>query len=321
MQFTQIPQQHAPLGGELRYTVDRDRTADIDIRIVRAGDGALLGAKRFAGVTTASFDAAPYLRRALRFVPAAGTTGLRTLPDRYVRARVEAVAAGDDTDTATASERTFLPGAEAAEAPCLLTTMPLERLIPAGACDELTLTVAGVHAVTVTAEGGDTATADRFLATSAGLYVFRLDTRDYPGAESITVDAGTCGVVTYTVIPPQHGAQRLAWRSSAGSIEHYTFPVLRETTVRAEKVRAEGPGGPVAVVIGTERESLLASAYERRAVVESLAELTAAPEVWLAEGDEYTPVEVVTDEAAVSRHGSLCTLEIAVRTQTRTPWN
>ena len=101
MLFTRIPQQYAPLGGELRYAVSQETAGNIDIRIVDAaagsaagigaavspggadragtrgpvGDGsALLGAKRFAAVAEAAFDAAPYLRRRslrrARFCPA-----------------------------------------------------------------------------------------------------------------------------------------------------------------------------------------------------------------------------------------------------------
>lgn len=36
MQFTQIPQQYAPLGGELRYAVEQEAAGNIDIRIVDA---------------------------------------------------------------------------------------------------------------------------------------------------------------------------------------------------------------------------------------------------------------------------------------------
>ena len=180
MQFTRIPQQYAPLGGELRYAVEQTAAGNIDIRIA-AADGTLLGAKRFAAVTTA----------------------------------------------AAAPARTFLPGAEAAEAPALLTRMPLNRLIPEGTCDELTLLADSSVTVTVTAQAGDTTTAESYRTEEAGLHLFRLDTPDFPGAETVTVDAGACGTVTYTVIPALEGALRLAWRSSAGSVEHYTFPVVR----------------------------------------------------------------------------------------------
>ena len=276
MQFTRIPQQYAPLGGELRYAVEQTAAGNIDIRIA-AADGTLLGAKRFAAVTTA----------------------------------------------AAAPARTFLPGAEAAEAPALLTRMPLNRLIPEGTCDELTLLADSSVTVTVTAQAGDTTTAESYRTEEAGLHQFRLDTPDFPGAETVTVDAGACGTVTYTVIPALEGALRLAWRSSAGSVEHYTFPVVRTSTIRVDKQRAEGPEGRVAAVVGTDRETLLVSAYESRPILEALAEVAAAPEVWLADGNAYTPADVTTDEAVVSRHGSLSCLEITIRPirKTRTSWN
>ena len=116
MLFTRIPQQYAPLGGELRYAVSQETAGNIDIRIVDAaagsaagigaavspggadragtrgpvGDGsALLGAKRFAAVAEAAFDAAPYLRRRLHFTPATGRTGFYPAEGRTVTAVVE----------------------------------------------------------------------------------------------------------------------------------------------------------------------------------------------------------------------------------------
>lgn len=381
MQFTQIPQQYAPLGGELRYTVGQEAAGNIDIRIVDAaadgtganrtgnagsadesspgadgttnsaaggtdankspenGDGAgspgadgkaisaaggtaLLGAKRFAATASASFDAAPYLRRLVQFAPATGGTGFRPAADRTVTAVVEA-AATDGAVEAISPARTFRPGAEAAEAPCLLTSMPLSRLIPEGACDELTLLTAGICTVTVTAVAGDTTIAENYLATEPGLQIFRLDLRDFPGAESLTVDAGTCGAVVYSVIPARQGAVRLAWRSRAGSVEHYTFPVVRTEIVRSSRQQAYGPDGRTTATTETDREAVLVSAYEGRQVLDALAELTAAPGVWIAEGDAYLPADIATDEAVIRRHGTLSCLEIAVRPKhkTRTSWN
>ncbi len=287
------------------------------------GDGSvLLGAKRFAAVTAAEFDIAPYLRRRVRFVPATGGTGFHPAAGRTVTVLVEA-AATDGNAEAVSPARTFRPGAETAEAPCLLTSMPLSRLIPEGACDELTLLTEGPCTVTVTALTGDTASAESYRAAEAGLQVFRLDLRDFPDAESLTVDAGACGTVVYTVIPARQEAVRLAWRSRAGSVEHYSFPVVQTTVVRSVRQQAYGPDGRTPATAETDRETVLVSAYEGREVLEALAELTAAPEVWIVRGDTYTPVDIATEEAVVQRHGTLSCLEIAVRPKrkTRTSWN
>ena len=359
MLFTRIPQQYAPLGGELRYTVtaaaagtidlritDTGSADLIDIRIVDAaagsaagigaavspggadragtrgpvGDGsALLGAKRFAAVAEAAFDAAPYLRRRLHFTPATGRTGFYPAEGRTVTAVVEA--AGTDGEAAAAA-RTFLPG-DAPGTPGLRTSMPLVRLIPEDACDELTLLTDGPCIVTVTAEAGDTATAESYRASEAGLHLFRLDMRDFPGAERVTGDAGTCGTVVYSVTPAVQGQVRLAWRSSAGSVEHYTFPIVRTTTVRTERREAEGPQGRVVAAAETDREIVLVSAYETRSMLEPLAELTATAAAWIVTEKRYIPVDIATEEAVVQRRGTLSCLEIAIRPKRKkhAAWN
>ena len=333
MLFTRIPQQYAPLGGELRYAVSQETAGNIDIRIVDAaagsaagigaavspggadragtrgpvGDGsALLGAKRFAAVAEAAFDAAPYLRRRLHFTPATGRTGFYPAEGRTVTAVVEVAGTDGEAAAAIAPARTFLPG-DAPGTPGLRTSMPLVRLIPEDACDELTLLTDGPCIVTVTAEAGDTATAESYRASEAGLHLFRLDMRDFPGAERVTVDAGTCGTVVYSVTPAVQGQVRLAWRSSAGSVEHYTFPIVRTTTVRTE----------------TDREIVLVSAYETRSMLEPLAELTATAAAWIVTEKCYIPVDIATEEAVVQRRGTLSCLEIAIRPKRKkhAAWN
>lgn len=99
--------------------------------------------------------------------------------------------------------------------------------------------------------------------------------------------------------------------------------MVQTAVVRSVRQQAYGPDGRTAATAETDRETVLASAYEGRQVLEALAELTAAPEVWIADGDSYTSVDIATDEAIVQRHGTLSCLEIAVRPKrkTRTSWN
>lgn len=242
MTFTQIPQQYAPLGGELRYTVTAAAAGTIDLRITDTGSADLIGARRFAGSASVSFDAAPCLRRAIRFSPVTGSTGFHVAEGRCIAAVVEAgmTPAGETApangEKAVSPERTFLPRRNIVAAPALLTAMPSVRTISPGESDELTLLCDEACTITVTAQAGDSATAESYRTKSGGVLVFRLDTRDFPDAETLTVDAGKCGSVSYTVVPAVSGGRRLAWRSSAGSIEHYTFPIEKSVTADRKSV-------------------------------------------------------------------------------------
>ncbi len=321
MQFTQIPQQLAPLGGELRYAVEQNAAGNLDIRIVEEDSEKLLGAKRFAETVSADFDAAPILRRAVRFVPQTGGTGFQSTANRTVTARVEALETGSETIAATAPARTFLPGDDTTPAPCIRTTMPFDRLIPEGAADELTLLSNGACVVTVTGQSADTLVAQSYSSEESGFHLFRLDTRDFPACETLTVDAGTCGTVRYTVVPASQEAARIAWRSHAGSIEHYSFPVVRSTTLRVSKQAAEGCDGVFVTAVETHRETELVSAYESPEMLEILAETISSPEVWMLCDEGYLPVEVLTQECVVRQRGVLCALELVVRPQKSVSWN
>ena len=329
MTFTQIPQQYAPLGGELRYTVTAAAAGTIDLRITDTGSANLIGARRFAGSPSVPFYAAPCLRRAIRFSPVTGSTGFHVAEGRCIAAVVEAgmTPAGETApangEKAVSPERTFLPRRNIVAAPALLTAMSSVRTISPGESDELTLLCDEACTITVTAQAGDSATAESYRTKSGGVLVFRLDTRDFPDAETLTVDAGKCGSVSYTVVPAVSGGRRLAWRSSAGSIEHYTFPIEKSVTAETVKDRAYGTDGHLTAAARTERRMTLVSAYETRAVLEALSEITASPEVWLAEDGGYTPVDVTTPAAAVHRHAAVSCLEIEIRSKhkTRMPWN
>ena len=312
MLFTRIPQQYAPLGGELRYAVSQETAGNIDIRIVDAAAGSAAGIG--AAVSPGGAD------RAGTRGPVGDGSAL--LGAKRFAAVAEAAGTDGEAAAAVAPARTFLPG-DAPGTPGLRTSMPLVRLIPEDACDELTLLTDGPCIVTVTAEAGDTATAESYRASEAGLHLFRLDMRDFPGAERVTVDAGTCGTVVYSVTPAVQGQVRLAWRSSAGSVEHYTFPIVRTTTVRTERREAEGPQGRVVAAAETDREIVLVSAYETRSMLEPLAELTATAAAWIVTEKRYIPVDIATEEAVVQRRGTLSCLEIAIRPKRKkhAAWN
>lgn len=328
MYFIDIPQHYTPLAGSATaiYIVKHTEAADIDIRILDANDNSLIAAKRFASLAEVSFDIVPVLRRIIRFHPEPGDTGFVTDSGRCPQAIVKALFTNDESSVITTSTRVFLPTDVKPTTPSLFTSMPLERIIPEGACDELSFFTSSDDdplAVTVTAVGPDSISAQQYSSQRIGLQPFRLNTNDFPGAETITVDAGACGQVAYTIVPAREGAVRLAWRSHAGSLEHYSFPVVRETSLRVDKTRIRNADGLATLTSETESQTLLVSAYERSSVAEALAGVIEAPEVWLVGEEGYSPVDIATDEAVIRRHGALSCLEIAIRSTRKNPvsWN
>jgi len=325
LSFTLVPSRYAPLGSEARYSVGCDTPATIELQITDAADGSLLGVKRFVDTTAASCDIAPYLRRAVRFSPAVGSSGFHDPAGRSVSVLVAASAAvgGSVVARATAPLRTFLATAAAASGPVLLTSMPRERLIAPDECDELTLFQTDPARVVVTATQGDTTVAESYRNEAGGLQLFRIDARDFPGAERLIVDAGACGTVAYTLLPAPQGSRRLAWRTARGSIEHYTFPVERSAAVVAGKRRVREAGGYAVAGVACGIRIRLESAVERREVLEALAGIVASPSVWEAVDGGYVPVDVLTDEAPLHRYGPPGSLTVEIRRIRKTPlpWN
>ena len=319
MTFTQIPEQFAPTGEALVYRLTTE--ADVTLIHIRdAASDALLGAKRYVGAGEITFDIAPIVRRALHFSPTDGHTALYSATGRNITVRVEAAA--DNTQVVVSDDRTFLSVRSAVTAPALLTTLPAERLIARGEADELTLLTATADKLTLTAQRGGNVVSTRSYDLPAGESLFRLNTADFADAETITVDAGVCGRVNYTLISPVAGGCRLAWRSSADSVEHYTFPVEKSTELDVAKTLAYGRQGYSASKTQVERKRLLVSAYETPAMLDALAEIIASPEVWRIENGAYVPVDVLTGSCTVKRD-TVGTLEIEIRKKSKIElsWN
>ncbi|MDE5691387.1 MAG: hypothetical protein K2I13_04115 [Alistipes sp.] len=304
----------AAAGQRTEYRIASEPAQTIDIRITDAQTGELLGAKRVADAEEATVDVAPVVRRNIEFDPQPGNvTGFLTSEDRTRTIRVTAATPEAPENETSAAECLFYPANETARPPALLTSMPLQRLLAPGERDELTLLHEGTARATVTATGPGGTTTRNYASATGLLHLFRLCADDFPEAEEIRVDLGAAGTVVYSMTNVPHDACRLAWRSRAGSLEHYTFPTEVSTTVEASKIRVCGPDGYSTAGLAASRLTRLRSACETRAAAEALAEIVVSPEVWRIVGDGYDPQDVVTDTVQLQRQGALNVLEIEIR--------
>ncbi|MDE7305274.1 MAG: hypothetical protein K2N04_05100 [Alistipes sp.] len=313
LSFKTTPPDYSPTWRRAECRVASDPAQTIDIALRHTLTGELLGTRRFVNITEAAFDVSPIIRRTIRFAPQPAPTGYVSAVDRKIPVTVTAALTDDPSQKTRSPTRVYFAGADTPAMLSLLTTMPTERLIAPGEWDEATLLFDLPPKTTVTAQGPAGTVVRTYAPASSGLQLFRLDTSDFPGAERITVEFDTCGKVEYTVVPAVQGARRIAWHTRAGSIEHYTFPIEPTASVETQKTRIRSFEGPEVVSADQEQRLRLRSAYETRTMLEALAEILVAPEVWIVDSSGYRKVDVLSDRAVVHRHGTLSCLEIEIR--------
>lgn len=310
MEIKQIPPNYASLRSPLIYTFSDAEARTFDVQIIDVGSDEVVGVKRLTGITQGSVDVAPFLRRNLFFFPKTGSTGFVSAGGRTVLGTIE-------IDNARAQTRTFVSASEAVVPPALLTTSPPLRTIGRGECEELTICTATPCVVHVTAYKGAESKQTLHTAPYAGFTLFWLNTADFPNADVIRLDINDIGQINYYLTGLSTG-RRLAWRSSVGSVEHYTFPVEKEVVDKVEKKEVFTQQGPRPMTIRSERRTTLLSAYEPEKMLKALSEILTSPAVWSVENGIYIPVIVDSAASGFRHHGTLRNMEIQIRHQPKT---
>lgn len=316
MTFTSLPEMFSSVFGPLAYTFSNAAETELFLEILSTRDGSRIGSKRFYNTPTGTLNIAPMVRKNIRFVPSSGMTGFCNSESRSASVQLA-------VGTTYSEVRTFVAAHDSVKPSRILTTMPSHRIIAYGESDEITCCIPGQHTVTVSSD----ITAEALTYNAIGgeeLTLFRLNTRSFlPSVGTITVRIATAGQtvaeIGYTVVPKCDEGCRIAWRSRAGSIEHYTFPVVKSVVqkIRKEQVLTDDAGYED-ISIRDERTTTLASAFEPAAVIEALAEIAASPQVWKIDGDKYEEVDILTREQTIGRHGSLGCIEISLRPRQET---
>lgn len=308
MQFTLIPPDYAPLGQPLLYAFSGGEEPDtFDVHVYDYGVGEVVAARRLFDATGGKIDVAPLLRNRLRFQPAVSQTGFCDAADRCILADVRI---GD----VKSPVRTFLPTTQQLEVPALISDLPVKRCIVRGGCDEVTLVTAERCVASVTAYVGGEASVSSFVAERPGVVLFRLNPDDFPKAERVTVRFDQFAQVSWEILPERRAGCRVAWRSEAGAIEHYDFPVVVEERVEVVRDEVRLEAGEPRMDDEAERRITLGSAYETVGMLRGLAGIIHAPQVWIVDGGRYLPAEVRSDGVTLRRHGALCNLQVSLAT-------
>ena len=313
MQFTIQPSDFAPVDEGLLYCFDagENEPKDVQIAVIDADSETVVGRKNLRHVKSGSIDIAPYVRRFDDTVPirTKGSAMVEAPSGRYV---VEAD--GVRSQVLTVAGNRIRIGAKTS-----LTTMTRQRKIALGERDEVRLfgVQGSTFDVTIRTSGGDEIHPSH--TTASGAVVLCVDTSDFAlGSRTAEVvmecDGREIPSLCYTIVGRYGADLRLAWLSTAGTVERYTFPVVRSMTHNAVRRRIETENGIGRTVACTTEQMLrLVSAYEPRAVAEAIAEIVASPQVWIEGRVVDSEVEVLSSSTTLYEFGRPDSVEVDLR--------
>ena len=321
MNFIKQPDQFASIYGDLSYSFTGASTSELLLNILDVSNGKTLGSKRYFNTTSGTTNIAPMIRKNIRFTPQTGRIGFYEAKDRCISVQLS----GENTFSEV---RTFLATKDQATTSSLLTSMPRQRIIAYGEYDEITCLIPSNYSIVLQS---DTLSNPITYNYDKGepLTLFRLETGYFaPSVKKISleivVEGETIDRIDYTVVSESERGCRLAWRSTAGSIEHYTFPVVKSIIQKTDKEQIySSTSGYTDIGIETVQTTTLVSAYEPNSTIIALSGLFTSPQVWRVQDTQYEEVDLLPTEQILFRHGTLCGIEVQIRPkfQPKSLWN
>lgn len=313
---TPIPAQ-ATMANTPRIGVRSDTPANLRIDLIDLLYNTAFAQKCYIGVTECSFALSPVVERTLFYHPTVSNTGFVPFTDRYLRLKITARdTSSPDAVIASSEMRCYASDSTVGNRPQFCTTQPRQRVIREGECDEVMVTTPRATQLLLTARSRRSTVTRTYTCSGAGLFFFRLNMEQFPDTDTLSLDLGDGEKITYTVTAPLTECCRVAWRSRTGTMEHYTFPVVKSATVVGTPLSSPQPFRTSA---HTHTLIRLVSAYESREMLDALSELLHAPQVWVVDRHRYRAVKVVSEQALVHRYGVLSHMEIDIIPQKTDP--
>ncbi len=308
--FESIPANFSSLFSELNYTFVTSESRDITLSICDAHSQQLCGSKRVYGSCTATVNIAPIIREYALPVVAKSQSGFTESYNAGVIAVVVEEEQGE-----SAESRTFLLARGCTQEGEILTTLPMDRTIVSGESDMITIRCQQGASLTARVsyyayQGDESILVQSFQIddVESGVAIFNFLMDDQLSSvelESVRVEfeqvdsdgvSSELGRINYIVIDPPQTPLRLAWISSAGSIEHYTFPKI-DKIIRG---------------VDAKLQLSISSALETSAVRRTLSEILCSQRVWLDRGDSYEQVGVVSTTIEIAKVRELERMSIVI---------
>ncbi len=302
------PENFESLWDGIVYQYSNDDAEDIIVQIYNARSNSLIGVKKFYSATSFKLNIAPLVFETMMPSPQVFATSYleypydRSFPSIYMKF----ISASTGSIIATTETKTFTYSKSGVELPSLITTMPTSRVLNLHETDAFcfvyTSGATAKHHIYATKSDADGGSLEETLycSESGQAGILYISASDFLGCStaSITfeVDQTQVGVINYTFSSETPTGYRVAWLSSRGSIEHYTFPIVSEQSYTNQ---------------GSTIKSLR-SAYGTKAEIEALSEIISSPRVWHFEGEEYSLIKVLSSEQPIIDQAALSIITIKV---------
>ncbi len=305
--FINIPDNYSSLWGELVYNFAISEPEDLLVEIVNADDDTVIAVKKFYSSSEIKFNIARIIRQNILPYPTKSSTGFALAKSGFIRVYVRI----GDVESSTRSY--ILAHDTPAVFPATLTTMPECRVLNSGESDSIfvitrsgNLSVATVKvAARDPSDYNDISTTFFSSSRFEEFSILTINADDYNEnyqSIDVTIDSSSAGGkhIYYTLTPPAYAQKgyRVAWLSSEGSIECYTFPLVSD-------VKRLSDGG---------LSRTLRSAYGTEEEIEALSEIIYSVKVWhILDDGSSEEIEVTTNEYPVVVEGTLSIANIEIK--------
>ncbi len=320
--FTEIPNNLSSLYSELSYSYYTSLASDLTFKIFENETDELIGVKKFYQTSSAQLNIAPHVRPFA--MPTIEPLGMGFVSS-YRQGNVSIYITVEEDDVTSASRQFSLSRGEV-ETPGLISSLPAVRSISDGESELLQICGAVGSAVTVEVkeyltswnssyerpyvngdfeEGLVASTTYSQTPSDGNILLFNYVASSNREGEVLPIERVVVKVkqgavdiaeLTYHIIEPVEESLRMAWLSECGSVEHYTFPVVKGAYLGDDFCKSLD----------------LVSAFEGYATRVALAEIVRSPRVWALVDGAYVAANVESGGISVSSTGELGCVEIRV---------
>lgn len=324
MQITESPVRYAPAYRDAIFKISAAVDEIVNLDIYDHTGSNVIGKKRVSGATSHEINVANYAKRQLDIVPADSSVCAFVSPgNRVVDLTLKS---GNVVGTAR-----LTAGLETYAAQTLLSKAPAVKNISPGERDELSFITPGGQLTARLMFSGvkkDYAFAVASAQVAEGLVSFCLDMKDMVAklleagggdvedyhTMEVEINCAEEAVIrqSYRIVPAVSGSVRMCWWNYYGQVDYYTMRSAVQKTIGVSKQRIYASDGYKTIGSAVEASWKLVSEYETEGAMEWLAEMAAAPRVWIAQDGVLKAVDVLTSRV-MTRGEQLAKLILEIR--------